>query len=82
MGQRAVGADGQTGKYDYSWKTGLELYDLEADVGESNDLAKTHPRKVEELLVDVFSMRAELGDRLTGQPGSQRRPPGRVPTER
>ena len=78
MGQRAVGADGQPGKYDYSWKTGLELYDLEADVGESVDLAKTHPRKVEELLVDVFSMRAELGDRLTGQPGPQRRSPGRI----
>ena len=56
--------------------------DLTADLGESNDLAKAHPKKVEELLVDVFSMRAELGDRLTGQAGSQRRSPGRVPTER
>lgn len=82
MKGRAVGADGKPGQYDYGWKTGLELYDLEADVGESTDLSKTHASKVEELLVDVTAMRAELGDSLTGKPGPQRRPPGRIPTER
>lgn len=82
MKGRAVGADGKPGQYDYGWKTGLELYDLEADVGESTDLSKTHASKVEELLVDVIAMRAELGDSLTGKPGPQRRPPGRIPTER
>jgi len=82
MKGRAVGADGKSGQYDYGWKTGLELYDLEADVGESTDLSKTHASKVEELLVDVIAMRAELGDSLTGKPGPQRRPPGSIPTER
>jgi len=82
MGARPVGADGQPGKYDYAWKTGLELYDLSTDIGESQDLATSRPAIVEALLRDVFDMRAELGDRLTGETGIRRRAPGRVAAQK
>ena len=38
MEGQAPGADGIPGKYDYSPTTGLELYDLLADIGERRNL--------------------------------------------
>jgi hypothetical protein len=58
--------------------TGLELYDLEADIGETRDLASAHPDVVERLVAMAEAMRAELGDALTEAPGSARRQPGRI----
>ena len=78
MSGREVGRDGTPGNYDYSVKTGLELYDLEADIGESRDVAAEHPEVVARLTAMADAMRAELGDNLTGAPGSARREPGRV----
>lgn len=78
MRGRESGADGLPGKYDYSARTGLELYDLEADVGESRDVAAEHPDVVRRLSLLADRMRAELGDELVGIEGSANRDPGRV----
>jgi arylsulfatase A-like enzyme len=39
---------------------GLELYDLEADIGEANNLAETHPEKTAELHTRLKTWRADL----------------------
>ena len=73
-----LGKDGIPGKYDYSVKTGLELYDLEADISESTDVAGENPDVVERLTAMADAMRQELGDRLTETEGSGNRDPGRL----
>lgn len=78
MHGREPGADGLPGKYDYSVKTGLELYDLEADIGESRDVAAEYPEVVARLQALADAKRRELGDKLTGTEGSSNRPPGRL----
>jgi arylsulfatase A len=78
MNGRSVGADGIPGKYDYDVKTGVELYDLEADIGEKNDVSKEHRDLVKEFAIMAGVMRADLGDKLTGTMGKGRRKPGRV----
>ena len=50
---------------------GLALFDLEADIGETVDLAGAHPDVVAELSALADAMRARLGDRLTGVEGSE-----------
>ena len=49
----------------------MELYDLEADLGETNNLASTHPERVAELtrMLDEFELTAsEDRDWLAGTP--------------
>ena len=55
-----------------------ELYDLEADIGEENNLFDEHPEVVEELLAVFQAARKELGDTITGDEGSGKREVGRV----
>jgi arylsulfatase len=74
---RKAGADGSPGKYDYSVKTGLELYNLESDIGENRNVAAQHPEVVKRLTALADAMRADLGDGLTGSDGTERREPGR-----
>jgi arylsulfatase A len=76
---RAPGLDGQPGKYDYGVKTGLELYNLATDVGETTNVAAEHPDVVARLTALADAMRADLGDQLTEAPGTGRREPGRLP---
>ncbi len=57
---------------------GEQLYDLEADVGESADLAGEHPDVVAELRAAIERAREELGDAATGAEGRNIRPIGRV----
>ncbi len=57
---------------------GLELFDLEADVGETTNLADKHPEVVARLKQLGDRARAELGDSITKQTGSGVRPPGRL----
>ncbi len=73
---RELGRDGSPGKYDHK-KTGLELYDLETDVGETKDVAAERPEVVKRLQALADRMRADLGDRLTKTEGTGRRDPGR-----
>jgi arylsulfatase A len=55
-----------------------ELYDLESDIGETIDVAAAHPEVVAALRGHLDRARADLGDALTGAPGADRRPQGRV----
>ena len=55
-----------------------ELYDLETDVGETTDVAATHPDVVAELRVHVERARADLGDAVTESVGADLRPVGEV----
>jgi arylsulfatase A-like enzyme len=57
-------------------RTGLALYDLVADVGETRDVGGTNADVVKELLAHAERARAELGDSLTGRKGAGVRPCG------
>ncbi|MEL6925645.1 MAG: sulfatase-like hydrolase/transferase, partial [Bacteroidota bacterium] len=59
-------------------KMTLELYDLKNDISETKDVAAAHPEIVEQLSQLADQMRAALGDKLTNQEGTQRRPTGTV----
>jgi arylsulfatase A len=56
----------------------LALFDLDADPGETTDVAKDHPDVVKHLEQLADAMRKDLGDSATKQKGSGRREPGRV----
>ena len=56
----------------------VELYDLEADVGEQNDLAAERPEVVAELMAEAEAARLQLGDRRLGIVGADVRPAGEV----
>ncbi|MDF1836598.1 MAG: sulfatase [Planctomycetota bacterium] len=72
------GSGGTPGKYDYGAKTGVELYNLEVDMAESENLAAQYPEVVASMTAEANGMRARLGDKLTGVEGSENREPGRV----
>lgn len=55
-----------------------ELYDLEADPSETDDLFASEPQVVRELSAHADRMRAELGDARLGIKGSGNRPVGEV----
>ena len=57
-------------------KLPLSLFDLDADPGESKNLADAHPDVVKRLLGHADAARAELGDTLTGVKGKGVRPCG------
>ncbi len=57
---------------------GLSLFDLNIDIGETNNVANQHPEVVERLLVLIEQARDDLGDALTNQEGQNIRPAGRA----
>lgn len=57
---------------------GLALYNLHDDVGETKDLAASHPDVVERLLRLVETAREDLGDSITGRKGKNLRPAGKA----
>jgi arylsulfatase A len=57
-------------------KIGRELFDLEADIGETTDVASSHPEVVERLTALANVMRKDLGD--TNVKGAGIRPAGRL----
>ncbi|MFT5058894.1 MAG: hypothetical protein ACI89E_001675 [Planctomycetota bacterium] len=81
MVDQVPGSGGTPGKYDYSAKTGVELYNLEQDIAESKDLAADYPDVVQRMTAQADVMRAKLGDKLTETVGTENREPGRVPTD-
>lgn len=76
----AEGMDGMPGTYTHP-STGLELYDLESDIGESRDVASEHPEVIAYLSQLGDSVRAALGDRVLEIEGIEVRPAGRVEEE-
>ena len=72
-----AGRDGQPKPYK-QLKTGKALYDLKNDVGEAKDVAADHPEIVARLEKEAEKARAALGDKLTGQTGSEVRPAGKA----
>jgi arylsulfatase A len=79
MAGREPGNNGIPGKYDYTVKTGLELYDLETDPNETTNVIDDHPAVVRRLSDMADAKRRQLGDRLTETTGSDVREPGRLP---
>jgi arylsulfatase A-like enzyme len=71
------GHDGKPGKY-VKREIGPALFDLAADIGETNDLAVQHPEVVARLKVLAEKCREDLGDSATGQEGKNVRQPGRL----
>jgi len=68
-----LGSDGRPGK-NSKRKIGYELYDLEQDLGEQQNLADSRPEIVTELEMQADSIREELGDRLQQKVGRGIRP--------
>ena len=55
-----------------------QLFDLASDIGEQTDVAAAHPDVVARLMKFAESMRADLGDSLTGTPPTRARGPGKL----
>ncbi len=72
------GTDGSPAGY-REQKCGLELYDLEKDIGESMDVASQNPEIVQRLQAIADRMRVELGDSLRAMAGQEVRPAGALP---
>ena len=53
---------------------GLELYDLENDIGETKNLAAEHPKLVGDLQAKADTIREQLGDGLRKRTGNAVRP--------
>jgi arylsulfatase A-like enzyme len=74
---KEAGAEGLPGPY-VTENIGLSLFDLEADPGESVNVADAHPEVVARLQEFVESAREDLGDAAVKRPGKNIRPPGRL----
>lgn len=68
------GKDGKPAAYKET-RTGLALFDLREDPGETTDVADKHPDVVKQLEALAEKARAELGDSATKRTGSGYRPP-------
>lgn len=71
------GMDGLPGPY-HQLKCGLELYNLDADISESQDVAAEHPEIVARLQKYADGIRSQLGDDLTQVAPTEVRPAGRL----
>ncbi len=74
---RPGGTGGLPVPYSYK-KTGLELYDLQNDIGETTNVADKHPEVVKKLQAYAEVARADLGDSRTKRKGSGVRQPGHL----
>jgi arylsulfatase A len=72
------GGDAGQGLYENLKEPALQLYDLEADVSETNDVAAQHPEVVKELAALAEQHAADLGDSRRGVTGTGCRPAGVV----
>lgn len=74
---REGGKGGLPVPYDQN-KMGQELYDLSADIKESNNVIEQHPDILERLMVLAEKARNDLGDKLTGRTGQGVREVGKI----
>jgi predicted neuraminidase len=79
MAGQTPGRDGQPGRYHLVKIEQPELYNLDADIGETKNVAAEHPEVVKKLLALAEKARDELGDALTRRTGRGVRAPGRLP---
>jgi arylsulfatase A-like enzyme len=70
-----AGGGGKPGKY-RQLKIGMELFDLEADPGETTDVAMKHPDIIERLQALAERAREDLGDARLKREGKNTRPVG------
>jgi arylsulfatase A-like enzyme len=71
------GTGGIPSKYE-STTTGLALFDLEKDLGETTNVVAQHPDVVKRLEALAEKTRDDLGDSLLKRPGNNLREPGRL----
>ncbi|MEY4939786.1 MAG: Arylsulfatase [Verrucomicrobiota bacterium] len=77
------GIDGIASRHGYRVaKIELSLFDLEADPGETKNLASAHPDIVKRISAAAEAMRQDLGDDLTKTAGKGRRAVGKDPSSR
>jgi arylsulfatase A-like enzyme len=74
---RPGGTGGIPVKYEQA-KIGLELFDLESDVGETRNVADEHPDIVAKIQKLADGIRVELGDTAPKRKGAGVREPGRL----
>ena len=79
MQGQAEGKDGIPGKYKQVKIEQPQLFNLEADMSETTDVAAANPDVVKMLLEHAERARTELGDSLTKRVGKGNREPGRLP---
>ena len=73
-----VGSGGVPGKYDWSVKTGLELYNLETDPSETTNVIENHPNVMKTMHRLADDIRIDLGDASTEVEGANNREAGKV----
>jgi arylsulfatase A-like enzyme len=72
-----IGNDGFPGNYSKGVVPKKELYNLNTDIGENQNVIANYPEVVAELEQLADSIRHQLGDNLLNQSGSENRNPGR-----
>jgi arylsulfatase A len=75
---RPGGTNGVPAKYEQRKLEQSELYNLQRDVGEKNNVAQNYPDVVKQLEAVADRAREELGDALTKRKGTGAREPGKV----
>jgi arylsulfatase len=71
------GKDGRPGSYQ-KMQAEMSLFDLEADVGETRNLAHSNPKELQRMLVLAEKAREDLGDDLVNKKSTGAREPGRL----
>ncbi len=74
----APGKDGFPGGTNENFPFEEALYDMRRDPGEQYDVKEFNPEVVAELKKIANEAREDLGDDLTGNPGKNRRAPGKI----
>lgn len=72
------GKDGQPGQANENSEVETGLYDLRRDPGERYNVLEFYPEIAAKLEKIAEEARGDLGDDLTGNPGKNRRQPGRI----
>ena len=81
MVDNPVGSGGVPGKYDYSVKTGIELYSLHQDPSETKNVVDEYPEVMNNLEQLANQMRVDLGDNLINTKPTGQRKSGQVKTK-